>query len=83
MVKPLVDQEISISEFRRSPTRHFENSPVAVLSRGRPRGYLLSVDHFEVMLAAIAECEDPVKLKEKLGLSDAWLDKIVTKDGES
>lgn len=82
-MKSLVDQEISISEFRRSPTKHFGNSPVAVLSRGRPRGYLLSVDHFEVMLAAIAECEDPVKLKEKLGLSDAWLDKIVIKNGES
>ncbi|WP_300496445.1 hypothetical protein [Marinobacter sp.] len=81
-MKSLVDQEISISEFRRSPTKHFGYSPVAVLLRGRPRGYLLSVDHFEVMLAAIAECEDPVKLKEKLGLSDAWLEKILSKDSD-
>lgn len=34
-------------------------------------------------LAAIAECEAPVKLKEKLGLSDAWLEKVLSRDSDS
>lgn len=68
---------VSISEFRKSPTRYFLEHPVEVQSRGQPIGYLISAEYFEMMLRALAQHEDPVILKKELGLTDDWLRKTI------
>ncbi len=68
---------VSISEFRKSPSRYFLEHPVEVLSRGQPIGYLISTEYFETMLRVLAQHQDPVILKKELGLTDEWLRKTI------
>ena len=69
-------RSVTISEFRRSPTRCFHEDPVEVLSRGQRIGYLVSAKYFEMMLALLVQYKDPAILKEELGLTDDWLRKV-------
>ena len=75
-----VEHSVSVSTFRKRPTQCFESTPVAVLSNGRPVGYLLNAELFERILSAIAQCEDPVALKKQLNLSDSWLRKVTSEN---
>lgn len=81
-VSPLlpVQQTVNISEFRRGPSRYFKNGPVAVASKGRTVGYLLSPELFENALELLAETEDPLVLKDQLGLSTTWLQRLALQD---
>lgn len=67
---------VSISEFRKTPTRCFHEDPTEVQSRGRRIGYLVNAEYFEMMLDRLAHQEDPALLKEELGLTDEWLQKV-------
>jgi PHD/YefM family antitoxin component YafN of YafNO toxin-antitoxin module len=71
-----VEKSVSISEFRRNPSRCFLPGPVEVLSRGRPIGYLLDAELFEAMLEALARHDEPTTLRKELGLTDDWLRKV-------
>jgi hypothetical protein len=75
-----VQQTVSVSEFRQGPSRCFQQGPVAVTKKGRTVGYLLSPELFENALGLLAETEDPRILKDELGLSDTWLQSLVSKD---
>ena len=74
-----VQQTVTVSNFSRSPTRCFQDGTVAVTKRGKTIGYLLSPALFERGLALLAETEDPGALKEKMGLSDTWLQSVSSK----
>lgn len=78
-----VKRAITITEFRKSPGRCFENSPVAVLARGRPVGYLLDPELFEAIFSNLTEIHDPLTLKREFGLSDAWLESNAAKVNRS
>lgn len=67
---------VSMSDFRKSPTRCFHEDPVEVQSRGRRIGYLVSAECFEMMLDILAQHKDPALLQEELGLTDEWLRKV-------
>jgi len=75
-----VEHSVSVSAFSKSPTRCFRDTPVAVLSNGRPVGYLLNAESFEKILSAISQFEDPVALKKQLNLSDSWLRKVTSQN---
>lgn len=74
-----VNRSVTITEFRRSPSQCFENSPVAVLAYGRTVGYLLDPELFEAIFSNLAEVQDPLTLKRQFGLSDAWLESNTSK----
>jgi len=76
----LAGSSVNISEFRKSPRRYFLDDPVKVLPRGRPIGYLISPEYFETMLVLLAQHEEPAILKEDLGLTDTWLQKVTHED---
>jgi hypothetical protein len=71
------EKHVTLRAFSRGPARCFEDAPVAVLSKGRPVGYLLSPELFENLTLLMAQTKDPVLLKEELNLSEAWLDKAI------
>jgi len=71
-----IEKSVSISDFRKNPSRCFLTDPVEVLSRGRPIGYLIEPELFETMLKALARHEDPATLKKEFGLTDDWLRKV-------
>lgn len=75
-----VQQTVTVSEFRQGPSRCFQEGPVAVTRKERTVGYLLSPELFENALGLLAETEYPRVLKEKLGLSDTWLQSIISED---
>ena len=68
-----VKRSVNVSEFRKSPPRYFINTPVEVLSRGQPIGYLLDAALFEEMMKTLSRFEDPEVLKKEFGLTDGWL----------
>jgi hypothetical protein len=78
-IKQLLPTEnhVTLREFSRGPARCFEDAPVAVVSKGRPVGYLLSPELFENLTFLMAQIKDPVLLKEELNLSDAWLNQVI------
>lgn len=71
-----IEKSVSISDFRKNPSRCFLPGPVEVLSRGRPIGYLIEPELFETMLKALARHGDPATLKKEFGLTDDWLRKL-------
>jgi hypothetical protein len=75
-VLPL-EKHVTLREFTRGPSRCFEDAPVAVVSKGRPVGCLLSPEFFENLTFLMAQTKDPVLLKKELKLSSAWLEKFV------
>ncbi|MAI34698.1 MAG: antitoxin of toxin-antitoxin stability system [Rhodopirellula sp.] len=75
-VLPL-EKSVTLREFSRSPSRCFEDVPVAVLAKGHPVGYLLSPELFKDLIFLMAQTKDPVLLKKELNLSDAWLEKFL------
>ncbi len=68
-----IRKTVTISDLRRSPTHCFENGTVAVTRRGEKVGYLMSPEEFERSLELLAQIEDPKVLKQKMGLTDSWL----------
>lgn len=68
-----IESSVNMSEFRKSPTRYILDSPVAVLSRRKPIGYLVDAELFEMLLGALAQHENPATMKKELGLTDGWL----------
>ena len=71
------NKAVSIREFSRSPTFCFQDTPVAVVSKGNSVGYLLSPELFESLLLLMAQTKDPVLLKKELNLSEVWLEKVM------
>tara|TARA_R110000823_G_scaffold9407_1_gene32818 strand:- start:577 stop:840 length:264 start_codon:yes stop_codon:yes gene_type:complete len=71
-----LEKHVTLRAFSRGPTRCFEDAPVAVVSKGRPVGYLLSPELFENLTFLMAQTKDPVLLKKELNLSSAWLEKF-------
>jgi hypothetical protein len=78
-IKQLLPPEnhVTLRAFSRGPARCFADAPVAVVSKGRPVGYLLSPELFENLTFLMAQIKDPVVLKEELNLSDAWLNQVI------
>lgn len=54
----LTNETVSISELRRHPGDFFGDTPVAVLSNNRTKGYVVGVELFERLLA-LAESAAP------------------------
>ncbi|HIO01688.1 MAG TPA: hypothetical protein EYN14_06995 [Alphaproteobacteria bacterium] len=71
-----VRKTVTISALRRSPTRCFENGTVAVTHRGKTVGYLMSPEEFERGMELLAQIEDPKVLKQRMGLTDSWLQSV-------
>ncbi|WP_297796507.1 hypothetical protein [uncultured Marinobacter sp.] len=68
-----VAKNVTLTEFSRGPSRCFADAPVAVVSKGRPVGYLLSPELFEKLTTSMAQIKDPASLKKELNLSNTWL----------
>lgn len=74
-----VRKTATISDLRRSPTHCFEDGTVAVTQRGETVGYPLSPEQLEIGLDLLARIEDPRVLKERLGLTEFWLQCVSSK----
>lgn len=73
------NQPVTLSDLRRRPARYFQPGTVTVTKRGETIGYLLSPEQFEFGLELLARSEDPAVLKERLQLSDFWLEGVRSK----
>lgn len=69
-------KNVTFREFSRGPTHCFADASVAVLSRGRPVGYLLSLEPCEKLTISMTQIKDPASLKKELNLSSAWLAQV-------
>lgn len=68
-----IQKTVTISDLRRSPTNCFDSGTVAVTLKGETVGYLMSPEDFQRGLELLAQFEDPQVLKQKMGLTDHWL----------
>lgn len=48
----LAEQAVSITELRKNPAKYILDEPVAILSKNKPAGYLLSAELFKRLLDA-------------------------------
>lgn len=48
----LAEEVVSMSDLKTGPGKYFKEHPVAVMSNNKPKGYLVSADMFERLVAA-------------------------------
>ena len=76
----LAEKTVSISDFRKEPSKYFTDEPVAVLSNNKTAGYVLGPETFEAMIALIENSSG--KVKSKFRPSRLRLEAIAVKGAE-
>lgn len=56
-VKILADETVSISDFRKDPSKCIKDKPIAVLKHNKLVGYVIGKASFEQMMAIIEEAQ--------------------------
>lgn len=57
----LTSETVSITDFRKHPAEYFGDTPVAVLSNNKPKGYVIGAEMFEQLMALAERAAPGVK----------------------
>ena len=76
----LAEKTVSISDFRKEPSKYFTDEPIAVLSNNKTAGYVLSPEAFQAMVALLEKSYP--ELKAQFRPSKARLETIAAKGAE-
>jgi len=59
----LAEKTVSISDFRKEPSKYFVGEPVAVLSNNKTAGYVLSPEAFQAIMSLLESTSSESKAK--------------------
>jgi len=59
----LAEKTVSISDFRKEPSKYFTDEPIAVLSNNKTAGYVLSPEVFQAMVSLLDNISSENKAK--------------------
>jgi len=59
----LAEKTVSISEFRKEPSKYFTDEPIAILSNNKTAGYVISPEAFQAMVALLENISPETKAK--------------------
>lgn len=76
----LAEKTVSISDFRKEPSKYFTDEPVAVLSNNKAAGYVLSPEVFQAMVSLLETIS--TETKAKFRPSKARLEAIAQRGAE-
>lgn len=76
----LAEKTVSISDFRKEPSKYFTDEPIAVLSNNKTAGYVLSPEAFQAMVSLLENISPETKAKFRP--SKARLESIAQKGAE-
>jgi len=76
----LAEKTVSISDFRKEPSKYFIGEPVAVLSNNKTTGYVLSPEAFQAIMSLLENVSPETKANFRP--SKARLEAIAKKGAE-